>query len=75
MKTLKQIKKIIIAVVGFTILVLGLLMIVLPGPAFIFIPLGLTILASEFVWAEMWLKKVKSKFKEANDKLKGKKAA
>lgn len=75
MKTLKQIKKIIIAVVGFTILVLGLLMIVLPGPAFIFIPLGLTILASEFVWAEMWLKKVKSKFKEANDKIKGKKAA
>ncbi len=75
MKTLKQIKKIIIAVVGFTILLIGLLMIVLPGPAFIFIPLGLTILATEFVWAEMWLKKVKTKFKEANDKIRGKKAA
>lgn len=75
MKTLKQIKKIIIAVVGFTILLFGLLMIVLPGPAFIFIPLGLTILATEFVWAEMWLKKVKAKFKDASDKIKGKKAA
>jgi hypothetical protein len=34
-------------------------MIVLPGPAFIFIPAGLAILATEFAWAERWLEKVK----------------
>jgi tellurite resistance protein TerC len=47
--TLRSIKKIIIAVIGFTILIIGIFMIVLPGPAFIVIPLGLVILATEFV--------------------------
>lgn len=72
MKTLKQIKKIIVAIVGFTVLIIGFLMVVLPGPAVIFIPLGLTILASEFVWAELWLKKVKEKFRQTADSFKKK---
>jgi len=60
MKTLKQIKKIVIAVVGFTILLISLVLILLPGTVMI-VALGLTILASEFVWAEKWLLKVKDK--------------
>jgi hypothetical protein len=36
-------------------------MIVLPGPAFIIIPLALAILATEFVWARLLLNKIKSK--------------
>lgn len=59
MKTLKQIKKIVIAITGFTVLLLGLIMVFLPGPSIIVIPMGLAILASEFVWAEQWLFKVK----------------
>jgi tellurite resistance protein TerC len=59
-KTLKQLKKITIAVVGFTVLILGLFMIVLPGPAFIVIPVGLSILATEFIWA----KKLRDKLKD-----------
>jgi hypothetical protein len=39
-------------------------MIVLPGPAFIVIPIGLAILATEFVWAKKWLDKVKEKISE-----------
>ena len=62
--TLRSIKKIIIAVIGFTILIIGIFMIVLPGPAFIVIPLGLVILATEFVWAKNWLDKVKEKISE-----------
>jgi len=58
---LKFIKRIIIAVIGFTILIIGIFMIVLPGPAFIAIPLGLAILATEFVWAKKLLNKVKEK--------------
>jgi len=39
-------------------------MIILPGPAFIIIPVGLAILATEFIWARKLLKKVRSKFKK-----------
>jgi uncharacterized protein (TIGR02611 family) len=60
-KTIRQIKRIFIAIVGFTVLLIGIAMIVLPGPAILVIPLGLTILATEFVWARRLLKKVKSK--------------
>lgn len=59
--TLKQAKRVIVAVVGFTLLLVGVAMIVLPGPAFIVIPLALAILASEFVWARRLLNKVKDK--------------
>ena len=57
--TLRKIKKIIIAVIGFTVLAFGILLIVFPGPAFIVIPVGLSILATEFVWAKKLLEKVK----------------
>jgi tellurite resistance protein TerC len=67
--TLNSVKKLIVAVIGFTILVIGIFMIVLPGPAFIVIPLGLAILATEFVWAKKWLDKVKQKFSEQKKKL------
>jgi uncharacterized protein (TIGR02611 family) len=60
-KTLKQAKRLIVIVVGFTVLLIGIAMLVLPGPAFIVIPLGLAILASEFVWARLLLSKIKSK--------------
>lgn len=39
-------------IVGFAILIAGLLMLVLPGPALIVIPIGLALLSLEFVWAE-----------------------
>jgi len=60
-KTQKQAKRLIIIVIGFTVLLLGVAMILLPGPAFIMIPLGLGILATEFVWARTLLNKFKEK--------------
>src|SRR5688572_13561329 len=39
-------------ILGFTVLIAGLLMLVLPGPALIVIPVGLALLSLEFVWAE-----------------------
>jgi len=39
-------------------------MILLPGPAFIVIPIGLGILATEFVWARSLLKKVKQQIEK-----------
>lgn len=68
--TIKSVKKIIVGVIGFTILLIGIFMIVLPGPAFIVIPIGLAILATEFVWAKKLLNKVKAKISEQKKKLK-----
>mgnify|MGYP005833497381 FL=1 len=52
-------KKIVVAVVGGTVLVLGLALLVLPGPAVLVIPVGLAILATEFVWARRWLRRTR----------------
>jgi uncharacterized protein (TIGR02611 family) len=56
---LRHAKRIIVAVVGATVLLVGTAMIFLPGPAVVVIPLGLAILATEFVWARRLLKKVR----------------
>jgi tellurite resistance protein TerC len=60
-KTIKQLKRLFIAIAGSTILLIGILLIVLPGPAFIIIPLGLSILASEFLWAKRLMDRLKEK--------------
>jgi tellurite resistance protein TerC len=51
------VRKVVIAVIGTTVLLIGIALIVLPGPAFIVIPIGLSILASEFVWARRVIKR------------------
>jgi uncharacterized protein (TIGR02611 family) len=57
-------RRISVFVIGGTVLALGILMIVLPGPAFIVIPIGLAILATEFLWARQLLKRLKKKIEE-----------
>lgn len=52
-------KKIVVAIVGGTVVLIGLAMTVLPGPAIVVIPAGVAILATEFVWARRWLNKGK----------------
>jgi tellurite resistance protein TerC len=62
----RKIKRLIKEVIGFTILLIGIILIVLPSPAFIVIPAGLAILATEFAWARRLLKKVKQQIKKNN---------
>ncbi len=57
-------RRIVIAIVGGCMVLVGIAMIVLPGPAFIVIPAGLGILALEFAWARLWLKKLKATSKQ-----------
>lgn len=57
----KTAKRLVIGVIGGTVLLVGVAMIVLPGPAFVVIPLGLAILATEFVWAKRLLTRVKDR--------------
>jgi len=57
--TYKIARRITVAVVGSTVLAVGVALIVLPGPAIIVIPIGLAILSLEFAWARLWLRKVR----------------
>lgn len=59
--TYKMAKRIVIGIVGGTILLLGVVMMVTPGPGIPAILVGLGVLGIEFAWARIWLKKVKSK--------------
>ncbi|MDD5286838.1 MAG: PGPGW domain-containing protein [Desulfuromonadaceae bacterium] len=61
LRTLGQAKRLIVSVIGFTILAVGIAMIVLPGPAVVVIPIGLAILATEFIWARKLLDTVKER--------------
>jgi tellurite resistance protein TerC len=64
LSTMRHARRMIVAVIGFTVLILGLAMIVLPGPALIVIPTGLAILATEFLWARNLLKMVRDKLQK-----------
>jgi tellurite resistance protein TerC len=69
LRTLSQAKRLIVMMIGFTILAAGVAMIVLPGPAVVVIPIGLAILATEFIWARKLLATVKeriARFRKGN---------
>ena len=55
------IRKVVIAIIGVSVLLVGAAMLFLPGPAIIVIPAGLAILATEFSWAKNLLRKLKEK--------------
>lgn len=57
--TYRWARRIAVALVGGTVLLFGIALIVLPGPAFVVIPVGLAILGAEFAWARRWLRTVK----------------
>lgn len=59
--TLQQAKRLIKIVIGFTLLLLGVLMWFTPGPGWAAVIGGLAILAAEFVWARRLLNKIKEK--------------
>ena len=65
--TYKQAKRLVMIVIGFTILSLGIAMLVLPGPGVITIIGGLAILATEFVWAKSLLQHMKNKANDVKD--------
>jgi uncharacterized protein (TIGR02611 family) len=52
---LRLARKIAVALVGGLVVLVGMVMIVLPGPAVVVIPFGVAILATEFEWAQRLL--------------------
>ena len=68
---MKRIKRVIVAIIGGTVLAIGIALLVLPGPAFLVIPAGLGILAIEFAWARRWLLKAKEMLRKRSTNLNG----
>jgi uncharacterized protein (TIGR02611 family) len=60
-------KRIAVTIAGFAVLLAGIALLVLPGPGWLLIFIGLTILATEYVWAERLLKAAKRKAEQAKD--------
>ena len=56
---LRLARKVVVGVIGVSVLAIGIALIVLPGPAVIVIPLGLAIVGTEFFWARRLLRRVK----------------
>lgn len=52
-----RLRKTLVAIIGLTVVLIGVALIVLPGPAIIVIPIGLAILATEFAWARRVLER------------------
>ena len=72
--TYKIARRIVILALGSTVLAIGIVMIFVPGPAILVIPIGLSILALEFAWARIWLKKLRQGISAQNAKSRGRRA-
>jgi tellurite resistance protein TerC len=66
--TYRVARRIVVAVIGATICLLGVVMLVTPGPALVMIPVGLAVLSIEFAWARLWLKKLRASISNQNNK-------
>ena len=60
-------KRVAVTVVGFVVILAGIAMLVLPGPGWAAIFLGLAILSTEYVWAQRLLRKARDRFGQAKD--------
>ena len=68
---LRTARKVIVLVIGSTVVLFGVALIFLPGPAFVVIPVGLAILALEFAWAKNLLDRLKVRLGAARDSVFG----
>ena len=65
-RSIEQVRRVFRILGGFTLLVVGVIMFFTPGPGWVVIFLGLTLLAAEFVWAQ----RLMDRMKQEGDRLK-----
>jgi tellurite resistance protein TerC len=58
--TYRQARRAVILLLGSSVLLIGVAMVVLPGPAILVVPVGLAILGTEFAWARRWLTRLRA---------------
>lgn len=59
LRTVEQVRRVFLIIAGFTLLFVGVIMLVTPGPGMVAIFLGLGLLAAEFVWARRLSDRIK----------------
>jgi uncharacterized protein (TIGR02611 family) len=59
LRTVEQVRRVFLVIAGFTLLFVGVAMLVTPGPGMLVIFLGLGLLAAEFVWARRLMDRIK----------------
>lgn len=62
-------RRIAITIVGVVVVLAGLALLILPGPGWLLIFVGLSILGSEYVWAQRLLRIAKEQANNAKDKV------
>jgi tellurite resistance protein TerC len=67
--TYRQARRIAVLLVGGSVLLFGVALVFLPGPAIVVIPAGLAILSLEFAWARAFLDRVRREISERNRRL------
>ena len=60
-------RRVAVGMVGTTVLVIGVVMIVTPGPAILVIPAGLAILGTEFPWARRHVDRIRSELRRRSE--------
>lgn len=73
--TYKWARRLVVAVIGGSVVLIGIAMIVLPGPAILVVPLGLGILGLEFAWARIWLRKLRATATSVVNRVRGRRTA
>jgi uncharacterized protein (TIGR02611 family) len=66
---LRSTKRIVVTVVGFALLLAGLVMMVTPGPGLLVIVAGLAVLATEYAWARHWLERTRAQAQRARQRV------
>ncbi len=72
--TYRVARRIAILAAGSTVLAVGIVMIVAPGPAIVVIPIGLAILGVEFAWAKTCLRRLREGISAQNAKQRSRRA-
>jgi uncharacterized protein (TIGR02611 family) len=58
-------RRVVVGVVGTTVIAVGVALLILPGPAFVVLPIGLGILAIEFEWARRLMRRARRLYETA----------
>ena len=66
-RTVEQVRRAFRIVAGFTLLLAGVVMIITPGPGWLVIFLGLSLLAAEFIWARRLMERMKREGERVRD--------
>jgi tellurite resistance protein TerC len=67
--TYREARRVAILTLGMTIVILGLIMLVTPGPGMLMIILGLAVLGAEFAWARTWLNRMREMAGDVGDRV------